>query len=128
MKLHSLVRLALLPAAFVGLALVVMVVAAPAAHAAGDGKTQIDGGDGDTCAVWTDGKLKCWGNNSYEKAPTSPEGSFVQVNAGGDHTCAIKADGTLACWGRNAVDECETVNGTCWEVDTGQAAAARRRV
>ena len=54
--------MALLAAGIIGLALVMMVVAAPAARAAGD-KTQIDGGDGDTCAVWTDGKLKCWGND-----------------------------------------------------------------
>jgi alpha-tubulin suppressor-like RCC1 family protein len=77
---------------------------------------------GSTCAIMTDGSLKCWGNNSsgqlgYDDTVnrggnTGDLGRLSAVNLGlgrtvtavsvGDyHTCAILENGKLKCWGFN---------------------------
>ncbi len=75
-----------------------------------------------TCAIMTDGSLKCWGTNSYGqlgyddtvnrggKAGDMPALAAVNlgtgrtakmVSTGADVTCAILDNGKLKCWGRN---------------------------
>ncbi len=74
-----------------------------------------------TCALWNDGKLKCWGWNEEgrlgvgdgdsrgDRAGTMgaqlPEvrlgGSVRRVRAGGDHACAVLEGGAVKCWGGN---------------------------
>ena len=77
---------------------------------------------GSTCAVITDGSLKCWGNNSsgqlgYDdtvnrggNAGDMPALAAVNlgtgrtvkmVSTGSEVTCAILDNGKLKCWGRN---------------------------
>ena len=67
-----------------------------------------------TCAVITDGAVRCWGWNIYGQlgdgtttdrwTPTavSDLGSGVEaIAAGGYHTCALTAAGAVRCWGNN---------------------------
>jgi alpha-tubulin suppressor-like RCC1 family protein len=70
-----------------------------------------------TCAVFTDGSLKCWGANNAgqlgygvspdigdDETPASKPfvdvgGKVTQVVASGDRTCALLDNGTFKCWG-----------------------------
>ena len=78
---------------------------------------QISAKDNHTCAVNTDSKVLCWGDNEYGQVGRSNSTIWVprfvygnngtgnltdiiEVSAGWNHTCARKADGTSACWGR----------------------------
>ena len=72
-----------------------------------------------TCAVKTNGQVRCWGRNSrgqlgigepgtsHVTTPTRITGLGGDVlrlstgAAGANHTCAIKVDGSLVCWGDN---------------------------
>ena len=70
-------------------------------------------GNGHTCAVWSDGSLRCWGSGSqgqlgqgdadmlFRNVPTVVPGleNVIGVGAGGFHTCARFEDGTVSCWG-----------------------------
>ena len=81
-------------------------------------------GEGHTCAVTTDGRAWCWGQNDYAQLGQGTAGgpgcninappcraSPVQVSALGNnaaqiatgyyHACALLKDGTLWCWGLN---------------------------
>src|SRR2546427_6303076 len=88
----------------------------------------ISAGGWHTCARLGDGRVQCWGQNTYGQlgdgatiAPSAPSRSptpvtvtgittAVAMEAGIFHTCALLADGTLQCWGRN--DEGRLGNGT----------------
>lgn len=70
-----------------------------------------------TCAITTDGGLKCWGHNGsgavgsgtignppWSTTPVDVFGMTSGVSAvegGGFHTCAIRGDSGLECWGSN---------------------------
>lgn len=74
-----------------------------------------------TCALWNDGRLKCWGanddgqlglgdatsrgnvaNSMGAKLPdVALGGSVRRVRAGGDHVCAVLETGKVKCWGAN---------------------------
>jgi hypothetical protein len=64
-----------------------------------------------SCALKNDGKLYCWGINSYGQVgngttttQTTPQEvlrDVGEVALGSEHTCAIKSDGKLYCWGLN---------------------------
>jgi hypothetical protein len=53
-----------------------------------------------TCAIRTDGRLACWGDDELGQL-YAPGGTFIALDAGVYHTCAIRTDGRLACWGWN---------------------------
>lgn len=64
-----------------------------------------------TCALLSDGTVKCWGNNIYGKTgvsnwdgvPTTVPGlsSVTKLALGYSHTCALISGGTIKCFGRN---------------------------
>jgi alpha-tubulin suppressor-like RCC1 family protein/pimeloyl-ACP methyl ester carboxylesterase len=76
-------------------------------------------GTSNTCAVKTDGTMKCWGRNNYgqlgngnntnSSTPVSVSGisNGVGVTSAtyGDHACAVLSDKTVKCWGYNATGQ-----------------------
>ena len=67
-----------------------------------------------TCALISDGTVKCWGYGSYGQlgnggssssavpVPVSGLSNAIDVSAGDYHTCALIDDGTVVCWGDGA--------------------------
>jgi alpha-tubulin suppressor-like RCC1 family protein len=84
----------------------------------------ITAGTGHSCALLTDGAVKCWGLNADGQlgngtttdslAPITVNGIdgvnsvAVEIAAGGSHSCALLSDGTIKCWGLNAYGELGT--------------------
>lgn len=79
------------------------------------GVREVGGGGTHTCAVLSNGSMKCWGNNGAGQlgdgtaidrlAPVQVQGLGSGVRAfkaGYYHTCANTAGGRLMCWGANA--------------------------
>jgi alpha-tubulin suppressor-like RCC1 family protein len=70
-----------------------------------------------TCALIGNGKVRCWGDNSYGQlgdgshtsraVPGTVYGidNATAVAAGAFHACALLADGGVRCWGRNDVGQ-----------------------
>lgn len=68
-----------------------------------------------TCAITSEGNVKCWGKNlsgrlgdgSNSLHSTTPvdvinlDGTAVSVTAGDEHTCVILENGGVQCWGSN---------------------------
>jgi len=78
------------------------------------GKTPIAAGKDFSCAIDSDGAVRCWGDDSLGQLgdggapgphpPTLVAGlSMVEtVSAEWQHACALDASGAVACWGANA--------------------------
>ncbi len=101
--------------------LTLVVAGSPARQAsaspAGQAVTTVTAGRSFTCAVTLDGRLACWGANTYgqlgdgsntnRSIPVLVLGgalsgaSVRQVSAGQDHTCALTTAGAVACSGSN---------------------------
>jgi alpha-tubulin suppressor-like RCC1 family protein len=85
--------------------------AKPVALAGLDQLVDVDAALGVSCAVSTDGTVRCWGAASHlfppgsaaTLAPTLEPGvaNAVAVRTGGSHACALRADQTVLCWGLN---------------------------
>lgn len=71
-------------------------------------------GTSHSCALGSNGTVKCWGSNSYgqlgngarvdAQTPTLVPNltHVIGLAAGDSHTCALIADGTIKCWGDNS--------------------------
>ena len=79
----------------------------------------VDSGHQHTCALTTDGNVKCWGmgelgqlgngDNQTQLTPVdvhtslednSPLGGIATISLGGFHTCALTTNGNVKCWGQ----------------------------
>lgn len=69
---------------------------------------------GHTCALITDGTVRCWGNNEYKQlgagiaatsslTPVAVTGltGMTSIAVGEAHSCALGVDGYMRCWGAN---------------------------
>ena len=73
------------------------------------GITHVAAGEGFSCGLLSDGKVRCFG--SPEGGKLGQQGArrvaglrgVVDLALGAQHTCALLADRTVACWGSNAV-------------------------
>ena len=71
-------------------------------------------GDDFSCALLTNGAVRCWGRNNHGQLGSgSPQDSHQPVTvslpaaakaigAGGQHGCAVLTNGDVYCWGENA--------------------------
>jgi alpha-tubulin suppressor-like RCC1 family protein len=78
--------------------------------------SQIDTGTASTCALLSDGSIRCWGSNANgmlgdgtttnRLSPTATASlgqgrTATSISVGHSHTCAILDDGSVKCWGSN---------------------------
>ncbi len=80
--------------------------------------TAISTGTEHSCAVLSDGQVKCWGRNDWGQLgsennipsnvpvfvsgiPTTTGATAIGISTGKRHSCALLSDGQVKCWGRN---------------------------
>jgi len=76
--------------------------------------TQISAGERFTCAILSDGSLKCWGavadglgqhigddETPAEALPVPVGGTVIRVDGGQAHVCVLLETGAVRCWGDN---------------------------
>jgi alpha-tubulin suppressor-like RCC1 family protein len=77
------------------------------------GIAAIAAGDGHTCALTTDGKIKCWGSDTYGLGYGSTKDHLTPVDIRLDEpaqsitvnymgACALLTNGSVVCWGNNS--------------------------
>ncbi|MCB0391030.1 MAG: hypothetical protein KDD58_07060 [Bdellovibrionales bacterium] len=81
------------------------------------GVVKIVTGSNFSCALKTNGDVKCWGDNtfgqlgngnntdSYTPISVSSLSNIIDIAAGVFHACAIKDNGSLYCWGKNGAGQ-----------------------
>ena len=80
----------------------------------GESAWSVEAGDVHTCAVLSDMRLRCWGDNTYGQLGTGNAGGFeaspafvgwdqwISLSVGSLTTCAVRRDDERAfCWGYN---------------------------
>jgi alpha-tubulin suppressor-like RCC1 family protein len=56
-----------------------------------------------TCALMTNGGVKCWGHKVHDPIDVTGLGRDVAaVSSGSSHLCALMTDGVIKCWGYNS--------------------------
>jgi alpha-tubulin suppressor-like RCC1 family protein len=79
------------------------------------GATALAGGYEHTCALLSNGTMRCWGGNvegqlgngttanpgTNQPVAVSGISGATAITTGAYHTCALLGNGTLRCWGRN---------------------------
>jgi len=77
--------------------------------------TAISARDVHSCALSSNGTVKCWGQNQYGQCGTGSSGlnlmspatvmglqtDIIAITLGFFHTCALSSAGAVKCWGRN---------------------------
>ena len=81
--------------------------------------TAVAAGGTHSCAIKTDGKVVCWGENAKGQAEP-PQGEFVAIEAGVWHTCGIGTDGRVRCWGSNGYGQTGAPGGEFAAVAAGR--------
>ena len=67
---------------------------------------QIANGAFHHCALYADGRARCWGDNTYSQVSGLPkEHTWAQVGAGWTFSCALTVEGDIYCWGYNGVGQ-----------------------
>ena len=82
----------------------------------------IAAGEDHTCAIQSDGSVRCWGEGSYgrlghggggdKNTPTATSSlgagrTAIDITAGSSHTCAVLDNGSVVCWGLTTTDNWE---------------------
>lgn len=102
----------------------VQLAAPPAPQPAPAASRRLSAGGSHSCAILSNGSVKCWGDNEFGKlglGDTADRGdaagemgadlpavdlgngrTAVAIAAGSRHTCAVLDNGQLKCWGHNA--------------------------
>ncbi len=63
--------------------------------------TAIATGDYHTCALSSENKVFCWGDNSSGQLGDNSLSGVIAISSGGKHSCAILDNGSVKCWGEN---------------------------
>jgi alpha-tubulin suppressor-like RCC1 family protein len=79
---------------------------------------RIDAGGSHSCAIRSDGLLRCWGWDGVGQS-TPPTGTFVSVANGYSHSCGVRTSGELLCWGSSAPGTADAPTGTFTSVASG---------
>ena len=61
----------------------------------------IHSGRDHSCALRTDGSVRCWGNNESGQLNVPQNEFFASIGSGASalHTCGLRHNGSIACWG-----------------------------
>ena len=89
---------------------------------------QIAAGNTHSCALLSDGTVRCWGANDQGQlgSPTPAQSDTavtvprvdqaIAIAAGDSHTCALLRDGSVMCWGSNYHGQLGDGSRTTWYI------------
>ncbi|MYC07345.1 MAG: S8 family serine peptidase [Chloroflexi bacterium] len=82
--------------------------------------TEFSRGTDHACALRSDGRIACWGDDEHGQA-SPPAGRFSAVSGGENGSCALRDDGAAICWGIFEVSPSfdDTASGPFTEVSRG---------